>query len=335
MICVRRNRASTTSVLIHLLIVGLAILIPFKDSFACPTTTVSLIGNLNANSPQVDLPSSESSFDDLEAAADLSVDAQIFDSFDNLHVLKVYFFHTSPTSEWTVGVYARGDEVEFGVDGEPSMLLRATIAFDDGGAPIAAESLEFLPAWRNGAAQRLVFLNLTGMAESETISALTTIDQNGSSRGCSPPAQVDFDGDRVAEFAVFRPSLGLWVFLQTGSEVQVVAVRQWGLPGDIPVAADFSGDGKNDLTVWRPANGTWYVCKSDLAFDCSQPVIQQFGLPGDKPLAADFDGDGTADFAVWRPSTGTYYYMSSLRGVPVAFQWGLAGDIPLGSVAAK
>ena len=67
------------------------------------------------------------------------------------------------------------------------------------------------------------------------------------------------------------------VYSSTGAQV----VKQWGLPGDIPVPWDYDGDGKADCAVWRPANGPWYIAPSG---NPGAPVTVQWGLPGDVPI---------------------------------------------------
>ena len=175
--------------------------------------------------------------------------------------------------------------------------------------------------------------------------------------GSAAPGPGDFSGDGRADFAVFRPSTGMWL-------VQGQANVQWGLPGDIPVPGDYNGDGRTEIAVFRPADGGWYLQQSgaaigwgrsgdipvpgdyngdgvtDLAvFRTSDGVggtwfirnIATFplGLRGDIPVPADYDGDGKTDMAVFRPTTGTWYVQNSSTGTITILSLGLPGDIPV------
>jgi hypothetical protein len=133
----------------------------------------------------------------------------------------------------------------------------------------------------------------------------------------------DFDGDGTSDLTVFRPSIGTWLTLNSGSNT-FTAVN-FGLNGDIPVGGDFDGDSRNDVTVFRPSTGTWFRLNSSNDLFSAQA----FGQNGDKPVAADYDKDGKADIAVWRPSAGDYYILNSSNGQFQAQHWGANGDIPI------
>ena len=89
------------------------------------------------------------------------------------------------------------------------------------------------------------------------------------------PVAADFDGDGLADVAVFRPGAGTATWFIRNSSGIPFTTFDWGLGSDTPLAADFDGDGKADPTAYRPANGEWWVRGVGVA---------QWGLPGDLPL---------------------------------------------------
>jgi len=177
------------------------------------------------------------------------------------------------------------------------------------------------------------------------------------------PLIGDFDGDKISDLAVFRPSSATWLILPSSdpacppntepfSSACNGIFQQWGTPGDVPVPADYDGDGITDIAVWRPSTGTWLIrpsrsCGPPLGSPSTcQPLIVILGGPGDIPVPGHYSGvhgsypPGTDEMAVWRPSTGTWTVLpagcvtppfdpqcsnSTLPGA----QLGTAGDIPV------
>lgn len=148
------------------------------------------------------------------------------------------------------------------------------------------------------------------------------------------PVPADYDGDGVADFAVFRPRFGQWYIKNSGYAYGFTDhpfdVYQWGLSGDVPLPGDRDNDGFAELIVWRPSSGTWYLYNTRT----QQQSSRQWGLPGDVPLLTDFNGDGMLEFTVYREkpfrAAGPLWYTNFLDGTTETVQWGLVGDkIPL------
>ncbi len=140
----------------------------------------------------------------------------------------------------------------------------------------------------------------------------------------SQSSSRDFDGDGMADFAIYHELSGLWgIFTSTGQ----FSAFSWGGPGFTPVAGDFDGDGCCDPAVYHEASGTWYVKSAS-----ETPLFWglAWGGPGLKPVSGDFDGDGKSDFALYSEAYGLWYILSSQGDVLAWSQsWGGPGLKPV------
>jgi hypothetical protein len=100
----------------------------------------------------------------------------------------------------------------------------------------------------------------------------------GSSNFGDVPVPADYDGDRKADIAVFRPLEGNWYIINSSNGSNVM--RGVGGGDSKPVPADYDGDGKADVAVFKPSDNTWHIIKSSN----NQFLVRSFGSNGDVPV---------------------------------------------------
>ena len=148
-------------------------------------------------------------------------------------------------------------------------------------------------------------------------STVNTIDFG--QMGDDPTVSGDYDGDGMADPAVFRcPSTaGQCTYFYLGSAGSGTTFVPWGFGTPFSQFAnpgDFDGDGKHDFCLQRtnpnaPSGGQFTLLRSS---DFGVEYVN-WGNNTDLIAPGDYDGDGTSDYAIARNQAGqrTWYVLSS------------------------
>lgn len=108
----------------------------------------------------------------------------------------------------------------------------------------------------------------------------------------------DFDGDGMADPAVYDSLAGTWRIKLSASGYTPMTISAYGGNNYTALAADFDGDRKADPVVCDAIQGNWLIKLS--ASQYAQVPLSTFGASNWPVLAADFDGDGMADPAFYQ-----------------------------------
>ncbi|WP_158633472.1 Ig-like domain-containing protein [Tautonia sociabilis] len=136
------------------------------------------------------------------------------------------------------------------------------------------------------------------------------------------PVPADYDGNGVADLAVFRPATADWLISLRDADGSAIGAMRFRFGDtdlrDLPVPADYDGNGVADLAVFRPATADWLISLRGPTGEDLGVQFHRFGETGRAlPLQA--------------PIGGLQALESSKRPASVAIVRQVAGD-PVGTM---
>ena len=129
----------------------------------------------------------------------------------------------------------------------------------------------------------------------------------------SPGVCADYDGDGLADPAIYDETTGTWRIKLSGSGYYLLVTTFNGLggPGYASVAADYDGDRKADPAVYQETTGVWIILPSVVNYSVAVILSQTLGGLGYSAMSADYDGDQLADPGVYHRENGDWQIMLS------------------------
>ena len=126
------------------------------------------------------------------------------------------------------------------------------------------------------------------------------------------PVLADFDGDRLADAALYTPGTDLWTFMLSsvgyGHVSQTFAPSLWESYDKIPSAADFDGDMRADPSVYKDR---WTISSVWLSGSGYAVAEGEYGGGGCFSVVADVDGDRLGDYCYYSYYLGSWHFCLS------------------------
>jgi flagellar hook protein FlgE len=183
------------------------------DSVSLPaeaTTSMSLTANLNAESTTpvdiagdpIEFPGEDAPAEDWFAASNFSTTIKVYDSLGQGHELTVLFRKSdSDPLSWEFSVVADATEVG-GEEPDLSEVGSGTLTFNDDGTLEDPDDLSIdLTGLANGAADLSIALSFDGSTQFASPSAVTSVQQDGSSTGALTGVAIDPQGIITGQFS--------------------------------------------------------------------------------------------------------------------------------------
>jgi hypothetical protein len=144
---------------------------------------------------------------------------------------------------------------------------------------------------------------------------------------CPVAVRGDFDGDGIADVALYRRATGRWKILTSSSNFQSIVAFTLGGPDYAAVTGDYDGDGKADPAVYNGATGEWKYLQSTT----NTVATVGWGGTGFAPVPGDYDGDGKNDFGVYSSALGEWFVLETSTGLTTTLRavWGTPVESPV------
>lgn len=137
----------------------------------------------------------------------------------------------------------------------------------------------------------------------------------------------DFDGDGIAECALYNYDSGAWHIYSQVSSRWLANGEVFGSPVFLPVPGDFNGDGRADAALYSRSAASWMVFYAGTG----ETISFQWGDYYCIPAPGDYDGDSKTDFALYNILNGAWHIFksSTLTWLANGEQFGGDGYIPV------